>query len=1213
MINHRYIVLKRLGEGGSGEVFLVEDTTEPGRQAAMKVLRAPAQPADQPDEQFRNEVGALTALRHPNLVRIFDVGTVRSTDIPSLSRRRFYTMEYLEGADALEWCRALASPEERVRHIRHILSQILAVLAAVHRRGIVHFDIKPGNFLLTPSGEPGGLPIVRLTDFGFSVAHNVALDLPVRGTLEYAAPELFKREPFDHRVDLYSLGVSLYQLVEGRCPFEASNPVDLVRIALTSEPDFTREGVLHDSFLPLMEALLAKDPARRPPDADAAYRLLHQAVETPDSVMVQCPPAFVGRVRERNLLETVLERLRDAADTTVHEVNVVEGVEGTGKTALLREIAWDARIRDLPVLQIARGGTGMPFSDILPAVLLLRCELMARQHLKSAVMGSFHDALSAATGSAARDKTALKLSRLIVECSVHFPLVILADDCEQIDPDSLEVIRLVASDPAPGRRLLVCAAGAGTLQGFPETHILLGELSAEEVRSACASVLAPVELAEAVGERVHRLFGGVPAIVADVLRVLAQPLGSAGTVDAARAGPIADELVGRLPPTIEQLLLRRYQALSRECRLSLEILACVEHPVRRDVIGAALPFSRERTAHILALLEAEGFLLTAEGGRRVALRHAKLRSLLHDAVEAPVEVHAFLAGVMSRPEAECTLQDQEEIALQFAWSGDPAHAASWYERAGDTAAGVGASQRAAVLYDNAGRCSAEAKLPAFPGAGAKLVDALYEAGQYTECIARAERLLSAPDTPADLTPGLQRCAGLAHARLGNYRRAQECLTGALNGTAEDGVRISLELELAGTEIGLGDFSAAEKLCADLLDRALRLGDDGILGTLYTQRGIASFYQENYEPSIEWFRKAMEVHAVALRNDRVADALMNIGNVLSASGDTADAIRHWQDALTMSREYGTLNQQAQLRNNLGIAYYTLRRFAEAKEHYAEARALFTRVGSHEGLAYVLTNLGEVCFAEGEYEEALHLWTDASDRYAAMEDARGQVDSLLQIAQVCHVLGDVPGMTARLGSAASLISDRGIDACAGELEFQRGNLHLMLNDPAAACRCFEAARESGSGGVDRSRRLLIRQGECLGDREPERAVDLLHRAIAPGTGSLSATITAEAMLVLGVIAREHPGVEAEPPVALLARGFEAIAGEPVSELTWKLAHALGEEFRTRGNRVRSREFFTKAGLVLRYLLGRFSTPGLRAQYLGSGGRAQALADIDNELAS
>ena len=209
MINYRYDILKKLGEGGSGEVYLVEDTLKQRQKSAMKILHGEDQSDRVADQQFRNEVSVLATLHHPNLVRVFDFGMIRHCDDSTLQGRRFFTMEYIQGLTAKEWWQNLRTQQDGVVQLRHVVLQVLGVLSYVHRQGIIHFDVKPENLLLISSGdEDDRFPLLKLTDFGFSVGQDAILEFSLRGTLEYTAPELLRREAFDHRVDLYSLGAT---------------------------------------------------------------------------------------------------------------------------------------------------------------------------------------------------------------------------------------------------------------------------------------------------------------------------------------------------------------------------------------------------------------------------------------------------------------------------------------------------------------------------------------------------------------------------------------------------------------------------------------------------------------------------------------------------------------------------------------------------------------------------------------------------------------------------------------------------------------------------------------------------------------------------------------------------------------------------------------------------------------------------------------------
>ncbi|MBU4485131.1 serine/threonine protein kinase, partial [bacterium] len=196
--NKSYKVLKKLGEGGTSVVYLVEDSKK--RKLALKILGEEVDPAflDRIIDIMKNEFEVLSKLRHSNIAQVFDFEFC-----PELGKY-FFTTEYVEGTDILTFTEHadFATKEE-------LIVQFLNALEYVHRSGLIHCDIKCGNILVTSVKDA---PVIKLVDFGFATRH-LATDKIVVGTLHYLAPELvLKMAGIDNRVDIYASGIVLYRL-----------------------------------------------------------------------------------------------------------------------------------------------------------------------------------------------------------------------------------------------------------------------------------------------------------------------------------------------------------------------------------------------------------------------------------------------------------------------------------------------------------------------------------------------------------------------------------------------------------------------------------------------------------------------------------------------------------------------------------------------------------------------------------------------------------------------------------------------------------------------------------------------------------------------------------------------------------------------------------------------------------------------------------------
>jgi hypothetical protein len=204
----------RLAAGGMGVVYRARHL-QLDQPVAVKIL-APSLAADQEYvTRFFREAGAAGQIDHPNVVRVVDVGKHED--------KYYLVMEYVEG-DTLD---RLLDTERRLplEKATRLIREVAAGLAAAHRAGIIHRDVKPGNIIVSPDGRP------HLTDFGLARHTETRKGLTVEGTFlgtpEYASPEQVEGRRLDHRTDLYSLGVTYYQLLSGTLPFLGESPMEI--------------------------------------------------------------------------------------------------------------------------------------------------------------------------------------------------------------------------------------------------------------------------------------------------------------------------------------------------------------------------------------------------------------------------------------------------------------------------------------------------------------------------------------------------------------------------------------------------------------------------------------------------------------------------------------------------------------------------------------------------------------------------------------------------------------------------------------------------------------------------------------------------------------------------------------------------------------------------------------------------------------------------
>jgi len=228
-----YKVISLIGEGGMGNVYLGEHLSI-GRKVAIKELRPELASNQEIRSRFKNEASVMAHLQHPGIVALFDY--VENED------GLYLIMEYIEGQELTELLKNLTAPLS-IQRAKNIMSKVLVAFEYAHKNGIVHRDVKPSNILITAEDE------VKVLDFGIAKLvgdsqFNLTKTGTQVGTVYYMSPEQVKAQDLDHRSDIYSLGVTFYELLSGFCPYKS----------MTSEYE-VYDKIVREDLLPLTDTM----------------------------------------------------------------------------------------------------------------------------------------------------------------------------------------------------------------------------------------------------------------------------------------------------------------------------------------------------------------------------------------------------------------------------------------------------------------------------------------------------------------------------------------------------------------------------------------------------------------------------------------------------------------------------------------------------------------------------------------------------------------------------------------------------------------------------------------------------------------------------------------------------------------------------------------------------------------------------------------------
>ena len=760
----RYELLDHLGSGTFGEVYAVYD-----RERKAKVaLKRPHRTSAEDLYCFKREFRALADLTHPNLVELHEL--VAEFD------GWFFTMELVDGLPFTHVLRQdpLAAGHER---LRNLLRQLAEGLHALHGAGKLHRDIKPSNVLVTPEGR------LVILDFGLTV--DVRADreedrVTTRhvGTPVYMAPEQLDGYEGTRASDWYAVGVMLYEALAGHPPYRGESVREMTRAKLEQDPPpLPRDAAVGD-LAQLCLRLLRREPSERP----GGEAFLAELVRGPVSVPA-VPPAslFVGRDQE---LATLLEAFTQAKGgrTTLFRLH---GGSGTGKTRLLRTFTDEVHRRE-PEAVVLHGRCylqeSVPFKAMDPLMdelggylaqlpLEASSRLVPRNARALARLFPTLDRVDPIRFSLRRDDEVLEakstlrrasnaLRELLGRLGEIRPVLLVVDDLQWGDPDSIRLIRSLLSAPDAPALMLVACYRTEEASTSPALQELLSNLTGAADQELPLRELPPGD-AERLAQALIGTHGRETQALAE--RIARDSLGNPFYI-----GELAHQArrQSHLPDTAAQVdlfasILQRLATVPEKIRRVVETLAVAGHP---------LPWSTVRMV-LQAGDDSYPSLSFFKAGRLLRARNAPSRILeiYHDFVRRAVlsvmgdpdrkRLHARIAEALELAGDG----DPETLAQHYLQAGQVEKAAEWTTAAADRAAQGLAFKNAADLYRQSITLRS-AEDPLVPVLLLYLAQALSNAGLGREAAETYLRLASRCATTE--APGLQRRAAEEYFRCG---------------------------------------------------------------------------------------------------------------------------------------------------------------------------------------------------------------------------------------------------------------------------------------------------------------------------------------------------------------------------------------------------------------------------------------------------------------
>jgi tetratricopeptide (TPR) repeat protein len=690
----RFRILRRLGEGGMGIVYLALDRDHQAQVALKTIAKMSAASL----LRFKNEFRSVADVVHPNLVRMFElVGDQAGW---------FFTMEYVEGVSFMDHVRPLDEPERRLdmRRLRTAFLQLVEAVAMIHAAGKLHCDLKPSNVLVARDSNR-----VVVLDFGLVTE----IEAPIRasqsfgvaGTLAYMSPEQARGDTLTERSDWYSVGVILYEALTGRLPVGTAEVREFLARKQSADPPSPQQldPALPGDLSELCVELTDRDPRRRPDGLTILRRL-----ERPSSIRRDGHVRFVGRDSQLAMLEHALREVRTGRQQTVF----VHGTSGVGKSALTRHFLGDVDAAAFVLAGRCYECESVPYKAFDSVIDNLATRLAslpdARRFLDddapylarlfpvltqlSAVREIATRSSSVADLHEVRRRGFSGLREILRRLAGSYLLIVLIDDLQWSDLDSTSLLQALLAPPNPPRLLFVGTYRSEHAETSPVLKRLLqddgahkiqvGQLSADETAALARGMLGDGASAETI-DAVVRESGGIPLFVEQLVHAAQIESGGTGA---------------RL--SFEEVLRRRFSSLSTSGRRLLEHVVVGGQPLPLGAIVTAARIAPEQALQDLVTLRAQQWVRTEGIGKadniepfHDRIRESLVASLAPDALRSH---HLALALAL-----EPMPVDPEILSVHWSGCGRFKEASRYATLAADGAAQTLAFNRAARLYEQA--------------------------------------------------------------------------------------------------------------------------------------------------------------------------------------------------------------------------------------------------------------------------------------------------------------------------------------------------------------------------------------------------------------------------------------------------------------------------------------------------------------------------------
>ncbi len=1184
MINKRFEIIKEIGEGRS-KVFLCKDYDSGNREVAVKFLSPNVDESEL--SLFRDEFFILQKLEHPGIIQSYEMGTAVKIDQsdPIEVGSPFIVLEYFRSVELSRY----ESLSDELK-LREILKQLCSVLYYLHQSNYIYYDLKPENILV--SDDDGTLQI-KLIDLGLAEFLPDKKEHTIKGTAQYIAPELLKQEPHDHRVDLYSLGILLYEIIYKRLPFDAEDELNIYKAQVEQDFDFPAVQVVSGDLIEIDKKLLQKIPSERYSNtleviADLGFEISPKTYQNFMPAKV-----FSGRDDLINILSLYIE------DKYSSEVFSIRGFDGAGRSSLINRIY--EKFSNSLLVSNTQGMSGIDLIKLIikkiafSEQVYLNLSASDKKHIDSFIES--------------RQKNFIEdLHSILSVITSKSKFILLIDDYNLFDPFTSDMIKeMIPALQVNNIKVIVSESSdfdysskdINNLREISVGSFVERQLSGF-LNIAFYDLFPRDQLKDLILSYADLLPGNIIDFIRDMINLKVIHF-DPGEV---RIEKNVEKLSG-MEGSLTAIYDMRLANLNNEEMNLAKMISVFEGNPDQSVLKNLLNLSQDELNDIFSTLQINNIIQSVSGANTVPVISSDgLKKHIYSLIDNKREFHAQLAKTISGSGIEI---NRSEFARQYELAGDfEAAYFIWKEelkKAGEIAA---YSYMKSILNHLLELQISESEINEVRY---QLIVTLYHLSDFITVLDNIGKL-DVDSLDSEKALELYIIKGSSLINSGNLKEGMELINSLIPKVEDEFRRSKLFVELAYAKFDANNFNDAADLCREILLRKDVRDEDR--GRVHNLLGLCAIYiDQNSDESRDEFFKALEYYKQADLKDKVAAIEVNIGNVCNLQGDGKNAELHWKNALNLNLSIGSLEQEAVLLLNNGIYYADKANFEESTESYLRANKIFLSLGNTKNQGITLTNLGEVYFTTCEYQNAFNALEGSKTIFEHTQNVEELVAVYVLYGFIYYTIGSTNKLNEIYEETSDLLKRHNVEkkyVCESSL---LNNMNLLLSgqdidmEEFIKVRAYYLEKEEFKIYVTVSTILL---NYLLDSGFFSQVKEELENPVFVEVCDKNNFYKGIREYFWGRLSLLSNSGNSSTSIEYFERAYNYLVDQSIVELTWKVLLSLAEVYTIRGLHNKAKKFIFYARDLINLIAENIESTQLKSAYLQQEERKTALEKLE-----